>query len=110
MVPGYSGTSWSGWMGLGGLVASGTGPAACSMERRSSRRLRTRTGQGPVSKDVDRLVVAGWQSLSGILASSPAATPPASGMIDVCVRGTDNVLYQKTYNGVWSGWTSADGI
>jgi len=34
------------------------------------------------------------------------ATSPASGVIDVCVRGTDNGLWQKTYNGAWSGWTS----
>jgi hypothetical protein len=31
-------------------------------------------------------------------------------VIDVCVRGTDNGLWQKTYNGVWSGWTSIGGM
>jgi hypothetical protein len=50
---------------------------------------------------------AGWQSLGGKLTSSPAATSPANGVIDVVVRGGDNGLWENSnYSGSWSGWTS----
>ena len=79
------------------------------MGHRSSRRLRKGTDGVLYQKTWTGSSWSGWQSLSGKLASSPAATSPASGKIDVCVRGTDGALYQKTYNGAWSGWVSAGG-
>ena len=51
-------------------------------------------------------------SLGGVLTSDPAATSSATGHIDVCVRGSDNALWQKTTtNGgsSWSAWTSLGG-
>ena len=53
----YSGTSWSGWMGLGGLGCVRHRTSGLLMGHGSSRRLRARYGQGPLSKNVDRLVV-----------------------------------------------------
>jgi len=47
-----------------------------------------------------------WESLGGILTSSPAAaTAQGTSRIDVFVRGTTGVLWQKTYNGEWFDWT-----
>jgi hypothetical protein len=40
---------------------------------------------------------SGWQSLSGKLTSSPAATSPASGVIDVFVRGSDGAVWETSY-------------
>ena len=57
-----------------------------------------------------------WQSLGaplgGKLTSSPAATSPASGVINVFVRGSDGALWQRTTtNGgaSWSAWASIGG-
>jgi len=49
-----------------------------------------------------------WENLGGYLTASPAAaTAPGSKIIDVFVRGSDNGLWQKTYNnGGWGTWQS----
>jgi peroxiredoxin len=53
---------------------------------------------------------SGWQSLGGTLTSSPAATSPGSGLIDVSARGTDGALWYKDWNGAaWSSWHSLGG-
>jgi hypothetical protein len=52
---------------------------------------------------------SGWQNLGGKLTSSPAATSPASGVIDVFVRGTNGALYQRSWTGSWSNWISLGG-
>jgi hypothetical protein len=41
---------------------------------------------------------SGWESLGGVLTSSPAAASSTSGKIDVFVRGADAALYQREYN------------
>jgi hypothetical protein len=93
----YSGSSWSTWHGLSGLVASGTGPAACSW---GAGRLDVFI-QGTDGVLYQRAWTgsswSGWQSLSGKLTSSPAATSPASGVIKVFVRGSDNAVWEKSY-------------
>ena len=54
---------------------------------------------------------SGWESLGGILTSSPAAASSTSGKIDVFVRGTDAGLWQVEYsNNGWLSWTSLGGI
>jgi thiol-disulfide isomerase/thioredoxin len=53
---------------------------------------------------------SGWQSLGGSLTSSPAATSPGSGLIDVFARGTDGAVWYKDWNGAaWSSWHSLGG-
>jgi peroxiredoxin len=55
---------------------------------------------------------SGWQSLSGSLTSSPAATSPGSGLIDVFARGTDGALWSRTTtnNGAtWNAWNPLGG-
>ena len=102
------GGSWSAWTSIGGQIASGTGPAACSWGSRldvfvegTNGALYQKTWSGSWSN---------WASLGGVLTSSPAATSPSSGAIDVFVRGTDNALWEKAYNGVWSSWKSVNGV
>ncbi len=52
----------------------------------------------------------GWQSHGGYLASDPAAVSWASGRLDVFVRGGDNALWHKWWDGSrWSGWESLGG-
>jgi chitodextrinase len=52
-----------------------------------------------------------WTSLGGILTSSAAVASSGTTRSDVFVRGTDNALYQRTWNGTsWSPWTSLGGV
>jgi hypothetical protein len=101
------------WSKIGGQLASGTGAAVCAQNTNSldvfvqgaDRTLwhtQYRSGSG----------WSGWQSLGGALTSSPAATSPGNGIIDVFVRGTNGALYEKTTTdggNTWSTWTSLGG-
>jgi spore germination protein YaaH len=52
-----------------------------------------------------------WSSLGGVFLSGPAASSWASNRIDVWGRGSDNQLWQDTYNGsTWGGWTPLGGV
>jgi hypothetical protein len=53
-----------------------------------------------------------WQSLGGIITSSPAATSPANGVIDAFVRGSDDVIWTRTTTdggASWNAWHSLGG-
>jgi hypothetical protein len=106
----YSGSSWSSnWIGLGGQVASGTGPAACSW---GAGRLDVfvQGTDGVLYQKTCTGSWSGWKSLGGKLTSSPAATSPTSGVINVYGRGTDGALWQRGYNNnAWSSWISLGG-
>ena len=52
----------------------------------------------------------GWESLGGVLTSAPSASSWASGRLDTFVRGTDNALWHKWFDGGWSGWESLGGV
>jgi hypothetical protein len=108
------GSSWSGWTSRSGQIPVNTVPAACSW---ASGRLDL------LAKGTDVQLWwkyttnggsswTGWQlllggPLGGKLTSLPAAAAPASGILDVFVRGSDNGLWESTYNSVsWSGWTT----
>ncbi|MEI7828091.1 MAG: sialidase, partial [Euryarchaeota archaeon] len=40
-----------------------------------------------------------WTNLGGYVSSSPGATSPSSGVIDVGVRGSNGAVYEKIYTG-----------
>jgi hypothetical protein len=98
---------------LGGVIASSTGPAACSS---GSGRLDffvigtdSALWQRSYTDTTNRW--SSWQSLGGNLTVSPAAASPASGIIDVFVRGDDAALYQREYsNGAWGAWVPLGGV
>ena len=51
------------------------------------------------------------ESLSGVLASGPAVASWASNRIDSFVAGTDDGVWQDSWNGTqWQGWHSLGGI
>jgi len=52
----------------------------------------------------------GWESLGGIVTSSPTVCSWSSGRLDVFARGTDSALWHRWYDGGWSGWESLGGI
>jgi 5-hydroxyisourate hydrolase-like protein (transthyretin family) len=105
------GSSWTGWTSLGGQIASGTGPAASSSSGRLDVFVQGTDG-ALWHKSNTGTDWSSWQSLSGVLTSSPGATSPSSSVIDVFVRGSNGSIYQKSTTnggGSWSGWTSLGG-
>ena len=100
------------WSGLGGQLASGTGPAVCAQNANSLDLFVQGTDGALWHKSYTGSSWSGWQSLGGKLTSSPAATSPTSGVIDVFVRGTDGAIWERTTtNGgtTWSNWASLGG-
>jgi hypothetical protein len=51
-----------------------------------------------------------WESLGGVLSSGPDVCSWSEGRLDVFVRGTDNALHHKWFDGGWSDWESLGGI
>jgi hypothetical protein len=51
-----------------------------------------------------------WESLEGVLSSSPDVCSWAPGRLDVFARGMDNALWHRWYDGGWSGWESLGGV
>jgi hypothetical protein len=113
------GPGWSSWTSVGGLVYSGTSPTAYNWGT-------ARIGWFVMGSDQalwhnweqftpGGQTTAGYESLGGVLTSSPGTTSRGSGSIDVFVRGSSGdftTLWQKTYgaqwitSGGWSDWTS----
>lgn len=52
---------------------------------------------------------SGWESLGGVLDSSPAVASWAPNRLDLFVVGTDSALWHKWWNNGWSGWESLGG-
>ena len=51
------------------------------------------------------LYYEGWQSLGGTLSSGPDASSSGPTQVDAFVRGTDNQIYFRAWNGtMWSDW------
>jgi len=51
-------------------------------------------------------MVSHFESLGGVLTSSPALSSWAPGRLDAFVRGGDNALWHQWFQGGWSGWES----
>ncbi len=49
---------------------------------------------------------SGWESLGGIITSSPNAVSWASNRIDAVARGTDSAVWHRWWDGQWKGWES----
>lgn len=54
---------------------------------------------------------SGWEDLGGIITSGPAVSSWASNRLDCFVKGTDNAMWHKWWDGSsWSGWESLGGV
>jgi murein DD-endopeptidase MepM/ murein hydrolase activator NlpD len=71
-------------------------------------------GGGPASAASNGVVPApdgSWENLGGTLTSAPASASWAPGRQDVFVRGTDNALWHRWWEGSgWSVWESLGGV
>jgi len=103
--------SWSNWVSLGGQIPAGTAPAACSWGSGRLDLFVQGMNGALYHKSCTGSTWSSWENLGGYLTSSPAAaTAPGSSRIDVFVLGSDNGLWQRTYNSVWSSWTSLSAV
>jgi hypothetical protein len=109
----YVAGSWGKWVSIGGQIPAGTGPAVCSWGGGRLDVFARGTDGAMWHKSYDTATSwSNWNSLGGVLTSSPAATSPANGVIHVFVRGSDSGLWHKGYDPglypttLWSSWTS----
>ncbi|MGB7901094.1 MAG: hypothetical protein WCG09_01405 [Halobacteriota archaeon] len=109
-----SGT-WGKWTSIGGQVAAGTGPAACSWSAGRLDVFVQGTDGQLWHKWYTGTSWSGWESLGGKLTASPgasaaASSQPVTNQIGVFVRGTNGACWYKEWTGtVWSNWKSLGG-
>ena len=104
----WTGSGWTSWTSLGGVLASDPDAAASGGDRldvvaRGSDWaiwLRTRSGGA----------WTGWQSIGGIASSGPSIASLGSGRLEVFARGLDGALWVNSFSGGGSGWSSLGGL
>jgi hypothetical protein len=52
----------------------------------------------------------GWEDLGGVLTSGVGVSSWAANRLDCFVKGTDNAMWHKWWNGSWSGWENLGGV
>jgi hypothetical protein len=68
-------------------------------------------GRGAWSLPRPRVGGTPWESLGGVLSSGPDASSWGTNREDVFIRGQDNALWHRVFNGSsWSGWETLGGI
>lgn len=103
----YDGTTWSGWISLGGFATSN--PESVTLG--SNTYVFTRGGDNAEwYKFWNGVSWSSWQSLGGFVTSNPEAVVLGTKLY-IFVRGSDNTEYYKTYDGTtWSAnWQSLGG-
>ena len=59
---------------------------------------------------VGRQQWSSWESLGGVLTSGPAVSSKRPNHLDVFVKGTNDTLYKRTWNGSrWEEWEDIGG-
>ena len=60
---------------------------------------------------VERVDWSGWENLGGVLTSAPTVSSWSANRLDCFVRGTNNAMWHKWWNGAaWSGWENLGGV
>ncbi len=102
----FSGTSWNGWLDLGGGLASNITATSSSSNittfvRGTDNSLWTQNWNGSAW--------SGWQPLGGVIAGDPESV--SAGLTYVFVRGSDNaVWYRNGTAGAWNPYQSLGGV
>lgn len=116
----YTSTGWSGWSSLGTCVASSPAVSAYRPSGGTATRMDLWvTGCDHVIWHRAWFSASGWSSFdngagvppAGISAgASPTANSTSDGAIRVFVRGADNALYFRLWDGTaWGAWTNLGG-
>lgn len=107
----WDGTTWSGWVSLGGALASDSGPGTVSWSGNRVDVVYRGTDNGVWQRAWGEGSNGGVPiSLGGYTLSDPAISSKGKGQLQVFVRGADNALWTKSFsNGSWSGWETLGG-
>jgi thiol-disulfide isomerase/thioredoxin len=105
----YTSNGGSSWTSLGGSLTSS--PAAVSPSAGVMDVFARDTTGALYTKHYSGSTWGAWTNLGGKIpaGTSPAACSWGASREDVFVQGNNGALYQNTWTGTWSGWTSLGG-
>jgi hypothetical protein len=107
MGRGFNNGAWGGPVNFGGVALDGPGASS----RGANADVFVHGGDHAVYFMECSTSCSGWQGLGGGIQGSPASVSWDSNRIDVFVRGNDNALWQRSWNGAWSPqWISLGGV
>jgi hypothetical protein len=112
----WDGSAWSRWVNIGvGLISA---PAVASWGpnrldvfiRGGNNVLYHKWCDGAQCDGAQWAPGGGWENLGGYLTSAPAVASWGSNRLDVFIRGGNNALFHKWWDGSgWSGWVERGG-
>lgn len=111
----WDGSRWNGWARVQGEALADSAPGAVSWgPNRIDCFVRGKDGALYHKWFDGRTWNTGWEHLgapSGTirLASAPAVSSLGPNHLEIFVRGTDNALWQKVWDGAWRGWERLGG-
>jgi hypothetical protein len=96
---------WNDWVSRGGSLAINV-PSATSWGGERIDVLASDPNQVPVHEWQDNGVFGGWDNLGGQYKaySQPAIAARGSGQLELFAIGSDDAVYQKTFDGRWYDW------
>ena len=110
----FNGMTWGAWQGLGGMLASGPGAVVLDDGRLQVFAIGVDQAMWYL-----RSAGAGWENwqrvaLDGIdpgvtIVSAPTPVKLDNGNVRVYGRGSDDALWQVTYDGAWGTWSKGGG-
>ncbi len=103
-----NGTTWSAWGLVSGLPVA-SAPATVANSASSFDLFATGFDYALYHAHWNGTMWSTLESLGGVCASGPAVASWGLGNLNVFVRGPDNFIYQKSYNGAWSTWSKLAG-
>ena len=93
------------WQATLSALESAVNSGALPMARVNASVLRILKAKGLIGR-----ISTGWTSLGGGLIGGPALASMSAAHLDLYVRGTDNALWTRWWNGsAWSNWQSLGG-
>jgi len=117
----FNGSTWGTWQGLGGMLATGPGAVVLDDGRAQVFAIGADNALWYLFSEG-----AGWEmdgstydwrrvELDGMgpgvtLASAPTAVETTAGVVNVFVRGSDDALWEVTYDGGWGTWSGGAGV
>jgi subtilisin family serine protease len=98
----FTGSGWSGWYTLGGLVSE---PDVATTAVNHLDVFVRGSDNGLWHRVWNGIAWSGWSTLGGGLSSGPTAVSPGNGDIDVFTRGADLAVWSRHWNGSsWGSW------
>ncbi|KAG8419117.1 hypothetical protein J3459_011523 [Metarhizium acridum] len=106
----WDGSSWGGWESLGGTAIGEISAVSWGPNKTGPIRPRHEQRSPPQGLERRLLELVGWYNQGGVIVDDVTPVSTASNRLDLFARGTDNALYQKSWNGgAWTAWIDLGG-